>query len=89
VEYETATGAELLLDDNSLPEGLTGFRVVEKVDAGDGPLAVVHFFVNDLQGEDIHQVLMAVETTEIADAESAMRDLLVQAHWIEAAPPTP
>jgi len=89
VEYETATGAELLLDDNSLPEGLTGFRVVETVDAGDGPLAVVHFFVNDLQGEDIHQVLMAVEPTEVADAESAMRDLLVQAHWIEAAPPTP
>jgi len=89
VQYETATGAELLLDDSSLPDGLTGFRVMEQIDAGDGPVIVVHFFVNDTQGEDIHQVLMAVEPTEVAAAESAMRGLLAQAHWIEAAPPTP
>ena len=66
-----------------------GFRVVEQVDAGDGPMVVVHFFVNDASGDDIHQVLMAVEPTEVAEAESAMQGLLAQANWIEATPPTP
>ena len=78
-----------MLDDTRLPEALTGFRVVEQVDAGDGPMVVVHFFVNDAKGDDIHQVLMAVEPTEVGDAESAMQNLLAQANWIEATPPTP
>ena len=89
VQYETATGAQLLLDDTGLPGRLTGFRVVEQVDAGDGPMVVVHFFVNDAKSDDIHQVLMAVEPTEVADAESAMQNLLAQANWIEATPPIP
>lgn len=89
VQYEAAIGAELLLDDTHLPAGLTGFRVVEQVDAGDGPMAVVHYFVNDAKSDDIHQVLMAVEPTEVADADSAMQNLLARANWIEAAPPTP
>jgi hypothetical protein len=87
VEYEMATGAQLLLDDTRLPQGLTGFRVIEQVDPGDGPVVVVHFFVNDVQSEDIHQVLMAVQPSVAADAESAMQELLAQANWIEATPP--
>lgn len=89
VQYETATGAQLLLDDTQLPHGLTGFRVVEQIDPGDGPMVVVHFFVSDAQSDDVHQVLMAVEPSEVAEAEAAMQSLLAQANWIEAAPPTP
>jgi hypothetical protein len=87
VQYEVATGAEMLLDDTNLPEGFTGFRVIEQVDAGHGLVAVVHFFVSDTQSDDLHQVLMAVEPAELSDAESAMRDLLAQAQWIAATPP--
>ena len=52
-------------------------------------MVVVHFFVSDAQSDDVHQVLMAVEPSEVAEAEAAMQSLLAQANWIEAAPPTP
>jgi hypothetical protein len=87
VEWETASGNQMLLDDTGLPQGFAGFRIVESVDPGDGPVAVIHYFVNDAQSDDIHQLLMAVDLAELAEAEAAMQELLKQASWIEAVPP--
>jgi hypothetical protein len=89
VETEHQLGADVLLDDDSLPNGFRGFRIVEQVDSGEEPIVVVHYFVHDPQGDDIHQVLLAAAVDSATEAEYAMRDLLTRANWVDAVAPTP
>ncbi len=88
MQHESEIGANVLIDDESLPQGFDGFRFVEEFESNAAPIVIVHYFVHDPQGSDIHQLLMAVQPDQAGEAESVMRDLLAQARWIEATPPS-
>ena len=66
-----------------------GYRYAVRAEDSHGtPLVVLHYFVIDPEGKDVHDVLTVASPEAIDEAEESLRSLLSGAHWIEATPPT-
>ena len=78
----------LVLDDEDVPAPFKGFRFVGLTHAEDGrPVSLIQYFIVDETNHDIHQATAAVLGEDAVAVDSAVRDLLEHAHWVDPMPP--
>ncbi len=81
-------GLEIVAEDEDVPAPFTGFRLIGRGATPEGdPLFIVHYFVLDREGRDIHHALASVVGDTADETEAKVREFLSHAQWREAVDP--
>ena len=87
-DNERTDGGLVLIDDKNIPSPFSGFRLIEqRIDVDGLPYTLVHYFLYDPLGRDLHQLIAVVDLNEIEYADAELRRLISSAVWVPAASP--
>jgi hypothetical protein len=76
------------LAEESALEGVPGFHAVADATGGDGaPYVLIHYFLYEPEGHDVHQVMIVVDPESRGDADALLDDLVSSGNWVAAVPP--
>jgi hypothetical protein len=81
-------GVEIVAEDEDVPAPFTGSRLIGRGSTPEGdPLFIVHYFVLDREGRDIHHALASVVGDSADETEAMVREFLSHAQWRDAVEP--
>jgi hypothetical protein len=88
-ENERTDGGLVLIDDQNIPAPFIGFRLIEqRIDTEGIPYTMVHYFLHDPLGRDIHQLVSIVDLNDVEYADAELRELISSAVWVPVGDPS-